>query len=53
MEVIIADVIAIIEEGRRKAYTVINTAMVETYWLVGMRIVEEEQEGKERAGYTP
>lgn len=28
-----------------------NTAMVEAYWLVGKRIVEEEQNGKERAAY--
>jgi predicted nuclease of restriction endonuclease-like (RecB) superfamily len=29
----------------------VNTAMVEAYWLVGKRIVEEEQNGKERAAY--
>jgi hypothetical protein len=25
--------------------------MVEAYWLIGKRIVEEEQQGKERATY--
>ena len=51
METIITDVIAIIEEGRRKAYHAVNTSMVEAYWLAGKRIVEEEQQGKERAAY--
>ncbi len=51
MENVIADVIAIIEAGRQKAYTAINTAMVESYWLAGKRIVEEELQGQERADY--
>src|SRR5690606_31422865 len=51
MEIIIADVIAIIEEGRRKAYHAVNTSMVEAYWLTGKRIIEEEQNGQERAAY--
>ena len=51
METIITDVIAIIEEGRRKAYHAVNTSMVEAYWLAGKRIVEEEQNGQERAAY--
>jgi len=51
METIIADVIAIIEEGRQKAYRAVNTSMVEAYWLTGKRIVEEEQHGQERAAY--
>jgi predicted nuclease of restriction endonuclease-like (RecB) superfamily len=29
----------------------VNTALVTTYWLVGRRIVEYEQKGKERAEY--
>lgn len=37
--------------ARHKAYSAINTAMVEAYWLTGKRIVEEEQGGKERADY--
>jgi hypothetical protein len=51
MEAVITDVINIIEEGRRKAYRAINTAMVEAYWLAGKRIVEDEQQGQLRAGY--
>lgn len=29
----------------------VNTEIVKTYWLIGKDIVEEEQNGKERAGY--
>jgi len=41
----------IIFTARQKAYTAINSAMVEAYWLIGKRIVEEEQQGNERAAY--
>lgn len=37
--------------AREQAYTAINSAMVEAYWQMGKRIVEEEQQGKERAEY--
>jgi len=41
----------IIISARNKANTAINTAIIETYWLIGKRIVEEEQNGKQRAEY--
>lgn len=41
----------ILSQARQKAYSAINSAMVEAYWLIGMRIVEEEQGGKDRAMY--
>ena len=41
----------ILKNARQKAYTAINSAMVEAYWEIGRRIVEEEQRGKERAEY--
>ncbi|MEK7256091.1 MAG: DUF1016 N-terminal domain-containing protein, partial [Bacteroidota bacterium] len=41
----------IILSARAKAYAVINTEMVSAYWKVGQLIVEEEQNGQERAGY--
>lgn len=41
----------ILAEARTKAYTAVNFAMVEAYWLIGKRIVEEEQKGKDRADY--
>ena len=41
----------ILKNARQKAYTAVNSAMVEAYWEIGRRIVEEEQRGKERAEY--
>ena len=41
----------ILKNAREKAYTAVNSAMVEAYWEIGRRIVEEEQNGKERAEY--
>lgn len=41
----------IVVQARQKAYTAINSAMVEAYWLMGKRIVEQEQQGKDRADY--
>lgn len=50
-ECFVNDVCSIVEEGRRQAYNAVNSAMIETYWKVGQRIVEEEQRGAERAEY--
>ena len=47
----ITEIKNIITRGRQKAYSAINTAMVEAYWLIGRRIVEEEQGGTSRAEY--
>ena len=41
----------ILKNARQKAYTAVNSVMVEAYWEIGRRIVEEEQNGKERAEY--
>ena len=41
----------ILQTARRKAQTAVNSAMVEAYWLIGKRIVEEEQNGEARAQY--
>lgn len=41
----------ILENARNITYTVANTEMIKAYWLIGHRIVEEEQNGKERATY--
>ena len=48
---IVADIKHIIEQARSQAYSAINTVMIEAYWLVGRRIVEEEQGGASRAEY--
>ncbi|MCL2833359.1 MAG: DUF1016 N-terminal domain-containing protein [Treponema sp.] len=45
------DIIKILNEGRSKASIAINFTMVETYWNIGRRIFEQEQQGKERANY--
>jgi len=41
----------VLDEARNKAVRSINFAMVQAYWHVGRLIVEEEQNGKERANY--
>lgn len=47
----IGDVRRIIEEGRKQAYTAAGNIALATYWNVGRRIVEEEQNGQCRADY--
>jgi hypothetical protein len=42
---------AILSEARARAYCAINTAMVAAYWEIGRVIVEQEQQGRERAEY--
>lgn len=37
--------------ARQQAYVVTNQIMVRTYWEIGRRIIEEEQNGQARAGY--
>ena len=48
---LVDDVRSIINAGRQTAYSAVNSAMVETYWRIGQRIVEEEQKGQQRAEY--
>ena len=48
---LLGDIRAILAQARSKAYNVVNTAMVESYWYIGRRIVEEEQQGQQRAEY--
>jgi predicted nuclease of restriction endonuclease-like (RecB) superfamily len=47
----ILEIKQILANARQKAYAAVNTAMVEAYWLIGRRIVEEEQQGANRAAY--
>lgn len=47
----IQEIKQIITHARQKAYAAINSSMVEAYWQMGKRIVEQEQLGKERADY--
>lgn len=45
------DIKAILEQARNKARSAVNSAMVEAYWRIGQRIVQEEQQGSNRAAY--
>lgn len=47
----ILEIKEILSNARKRAYSAVNSAMVEAYWNIGKRIVEEEQDGKERAEY--
>ena len=49
--IFITQIEQILEAARQNAYKAINTEMVNAYWHVGKRIVEEEQNGQERATY--
>lgn len=46
-----SDIKTILEQARSKARSAVNAAMVEAYWLIGQRIVQEEQKGKLKAEY--
>jgi len=45
----IDEIKVILATAREKTYSAINSAMVEAYWLIGKRIVEQEQHGEDRA----
>lgn len=51
MEQLYANVKSILATARQRAYTAVNFAMVESYWLIGQTIVEHEQHGEVRADY--
>ena len=46
-----SDIRKILNTARLKAYTTVNSEMVHAYWLMGKRIVEEEQKGDKKATY--
>lgn len=48
---IYADISKVIEDARRSVARSANSIMTAAYWLIGRRIVEHEQSGKERAAY--
>ena len=45
------DIKQIINDAKSKIYTTINITIINAYWNIGKKIVEEEQNGKRRAGY--
>ena len=48
---VIHDIKEILHQARDHAYSAVNFIMVRAYWLVGRRIVTEEQLGRDRAEY--
>ena len=50
-QLFIADVVCLIQKGRESAYKAVNATMIDTYWRIGQRIIQEEQHGKQRAEY--
>ena len=51
VEILFTEVKQIIEQARNTVYKTANFAMVQAYWNIGKIIVEEEQNGKQRAEY--
>ena len=47
----IGGIAELLEAARRNAARTVNALMTATYWEIGRRIVEFEQQGKDRAGY--
>jgi predicted nuclease of restriction endonuclease-like (RecB) superfamily len=47
----ISQIKKILIDARKKSYIAINNSMIEAYWLIGKKIVEEEQNGNDRANY--
>ncbi|MBN2659552.1 MAG: DUF1016 domain-containing protein [Calditrichaeota bacterium] len=48
---LISEIEVLLKEGRIKSIQKVNTILVETYWNIGRRIVEHEQNGNEKAEY--
>lgn len=42
---------SVLRAARKNAFRTVNIIMVESYWNAGRMIVEEEQQGRKRAGY--
>ena len=47
----IQDIQNILATAKRKSYQAVNSIMMQAYWLIGYRIVEQELQGKNRAEY--
>lgn len=51
IDTFVVDIKQIIERAQREAFSSINKAMIQAYWMLGRRIVEQEQGGAARAEY--
>lgn len=50
-QLFVNDIKQIIQKGQQTAYVAVSSIMIEIYWNIGKRIIEQEQHGKERAEY--
>lgn len=50
-DAVLGEVTELVSSSRRAAVKSVNAVMTATYWMVGKRIVEEEQRGSMRAEY--
>ncbi len=48
---LLAQILSIISDAKVRAIRSVDTERVLMYWQIGKIILEEEQEGRERAGY--
>lgn len=48
---LLGDISGLLEQARRQSARSVNAILTAAYWLIGGRIVEHEQQGKERAEY--
>ncbi|MBT9319404.1 PDDEXK nuclease domain-containing protein [Actinobacillus pleuropneumoniae] len=48
---LIQNIAQIIEQAKSQVRQTVNTAMVQSYWEIGRLLVEDEQQGEERAKY--
>ncbi len=48
---LLTGVVDLLQQARRTSARSVNAIITATYWEIGRRIVEHEQQGKERAGY--
>jgi predicted nuclease of restriction endonuclease-like (RecB) superfamily len=48
---LLEDVRAILQQARQTTFSAVNRVMIEAYWHIGQRIVQEEQGGNARADY--
>jgi len=49
--VFLQDIKTIWHTARNQAFTLVNRALIQAYWDIGRRIIQEEQQGAERAQY--
>ena len=50
-KILLQDIVNLLEEGKKSAYSSMNTLLLQTYRRIGRRIVEFEQGGNTKAKY--